>query len=109
MDNNELIKVWTEKFKVVPQQINKLSEIPCVATAFNSNIDAIIKINGQFLAELIEKNNISLEDIENVKISAFSKETDVILGIVKCFSIYSKTISNIKFNNPMNKRHIRFF
>ena len=86
MDNNELIKTWTEKFKIVPQQINKLSEIPCVATAFNSNIDAIIKINGQLLAELIEQNNIPLEDIENVKISSFSKKTDVILGIVKCFS-----------------------
>ena len=85
MDNNELINLWTEKFNVVPEQIKKLSEIPCVATAFNSNIDAIIKIKGQFLAELIEKNNIPLEDIENVKISGFNKETDVILGIVKCF------------------------
>ena len=85
MDNNELINIWTEKFNIVPEQINKLSKIPSVATAFNSNIDAIVKIKGDFLAELIEKNNIPLSDIENVKISTFSKETDVILGIVKCF------------------------
>lgn len=106
MDNNELINLWTEKFKIVPEQIKKLSEISCVATAFNSNIDAVIKIKGKTLAELIVKNKIPLEDIENNKLSGFSKETDVILGIAKCFcrGIAEEWITDdIKIYNWMEK------
>ncbi|MBQ2886327.1 MAG: ADP-dependent glucokinase/phosphofructokinase [Alphaproteobacteria bacterium] len=106
MNNTDLVNLWTKKFDIVSKQIKKISKIPSVATAFNSNIDAIIKIKGEVLAKLIIDNNISLEDIEDVKISCFEKETDVILGIVKCFcrGIAEEWITeDIKIYNWMEK------
>lgn len=86
MNNDKLKELWLEKFKVVDEQIKKTANIQTVATAFNTNIDAIIKIKGSDIEKLIKENNISLNEIENIKISSFRKESDVILGIIKCFT-----------------------
>lgn len=86
MDNETLQQVWAEKFKVVPQQLDLLKKIPSIATAFNANIDAIFKINGETLEKLITENHISLSEIEDIKLSCAHKPVDIIIGIVKCFS-----------------------
>lgn len=86
MDNETLKELWAEKYKTVPAQLKKVKEISAAATAFNTNIDAILKISGETLKSLIEKNNIPLEKLINIKQTEFKKPTDVILGIVKCFS-----------------------
>ena len=51
MNNTDLVNLWTKKFDIVSKQINKISKIPCVATAFNSNIDAIIKIKAKHILQ----------------------------------------------------------
>lgn len=86
MDYNNLKNIWADKFKTVPTQLHKIKQISTVATAFNTNIDAIIKIPASRLKDLIISNNISLNDIENITLSKFRTPTDVIIGIVKCFS-----------------------
>lgn len=86
MDNETLKNVWTEKYQAVPAQLSKLKGIPAAATAFNANIDAILKINGESLKKLIIDNHISLAELEDIKLSCFNKPEDVIIGIVKCFS-----------------------
>lgn len=86
MNNNQLINIWTEKYAVVSEQLAKVKNISKVASAFNANIDAVIKITGEQLKQLIEKYQISLAELENIHINNFKKPTDAILGIVKCFS-----------------------
>lgn len=86
MDYTNLKSIWAKKFETVPEQLDKIKKIPAVATAFNTNIDAIIKISASKLKDLIVKYNIALEDIENINLSKFRTPTDVIIGIVKCFS-----------------------
>lgn len=86
MDYNGLKAIWAEKYKTVPEQLHKLKQIPAVATAFNTNIDAILKISGKKLQELLLANNINAAELENISLSAFRTPVDVLIGIVKCFS-----------------------
>ena len=59
MNYDELKNIWKKKYNIVNQQLDKVKEIQTVATAFNTNIDAIFKISGKQIEELIEKNNIN--------------------------------------------------
>lgn len=86
MDNMALKSLWAEKYQIVSEQFEKLKQIPSAATAFNANIDAILKINGESLKRLIIDNHIPLSELQDIKLSCFNKSEDVIIGIVKCFS-----------------------
>lgn len=86
MNYSELKEIWGHKYEVVSEQLDKLKQIPSAATAFNANIDAIIKLSGEQLKELILKNQISVDELTDITLSLFRKPTDVIIGIVKCFS-----------------------
>jgi len=83
---DKLQKIWAEKYKCVPTQLQKVKEISTVSTAFNTNIDAILKISGSRLKTLLESNKIPLDVLQNIKQTQFDKPTDVLLGIIKCFS-----------------------
>lgn len=85
MGYEELKEIWAEKYRIVPEQLEKLKQIPCVATAFNANIDAILKISGERLKALILKNNIPVEELKGIQLSHFRRPEDVLIGIVKCF------------------------
>ena len=85
MDCKELKNIWDERYAVVPQQLEKLKTINSVATAFNTNIDAIYKISGEQLKKIITENGFTLSDIENISLSGFREPRDVVLGIAKCF------------------------
>ena len=86
MNYNDLKLTWKNKYSVVFEQLSKVEKINSVATAFNTNIDAIYKISGNKLKELILQNNITLDELTNITLSHFRTPKDVILGIVKCFS-----------------------
>lgn len=81
-----LKSIWAEKYKIVPTQLEKVKKVSSVATAFNTNIDAIFKITGKQLKKLIIDYNIPTDDLLKITQTSFNKPTDVILGIVKCFS-----------------------
>ena len=44
MNFDELKTVWKNKYSVIFEQLDKVKKINSVATAFNTNIDAIYKI-----------------------------------------------------------------
>ncbi len=84
--NNEILKAeWKKKYNVVSTQLEKLKTINSVATAFNTNIDAIYKISGEKLKSLIVENGLTSLDIDNIALCSFNKPEDTILGIAKCF------------------------
>lgn len=84
--DNKLEKLWAKKYQCVPAQLEKVKKISTVATAFNTNIDAILKISGESLKSLLESNKIPVETLLNIKQTKFEKPTDVLVGIVKCFN-----------------------
>lgn len=86
MNSEKLKKIWLENYKTVPESLEKVKEISNAATAFNTNIDAVIKISGKKIAEFIKNNNLSYNDLTNMKSTKLDNAEDVINGIFKCFS-----------------------
>ena len=84
MNIENLRDIWQNLYKDVPAQLEKVKAIKSAATGFNTNIDAVLKINGEKLKNLVKDYNLSVSNIENI--NQISKPTDVILGIIKCFS-----------------------
>ena len=53
MDFNNLKNTWNNRYNVAFEQLEKVKDINLVATAFNTNIDAIYKISGRELENFI--------------------------------------------------------
>ena len=85
MENNMLKKVWSEKFKQVPETLKRIREVRSAATAFNTNIDAVLKIKGRDLEKLAAKQKLSLQDLEHIEHTKLLAPSDVVKGIFKCF------------------------
>lgn len=85
MDYAELKKVWAEKFSGVPQTLQKMQEVKTAATAFNANIDAVVKITGKKIAELVTGLGMDLQELETISQAKLESGKDVLKGIFKCF------------------------
>ena len=85
MDTPELKQIWKNKYQVVPTQLEKIKQIKTAATAFNANIDAVIKISVEKFAKLIAEEGLLLADLENVTETKINSPADVLKGIFKCF------------------------
>lgn len=85
MDNVELKQKWQQKFAQVPEVLEKVKTVKSVATAFNTNIDAVLKLKAADLENLIKSQNMSLSELENVEHTKLLSGKDVVKGIFKCF------------------------
>ncbi len=85
MENQELKKLWLKNFSTVPETLKRMKEVGSVATAFNTNIDAVLKVSGKKIAELAKKLGLGLKEIEDIKQTKLEQPSDVIKGLFKCF------------------------
>ena len=83
MTNMLYKEVWNNFYKSVPAQLQKVKNVRRVATAFNTNIDAVIKISGAKIGELAKKFGLTAESIEGKTQIRTGK--DAVRGIMKCF------------------------
>ncbi len=86
MTNEELKNIWLEKFKTVPQSLQNMRTVKAVATAFNTNVDAVLKIKGSKIAELAKQLGLSLADLQNITRTKLETADDVIKGLFRCFT-----------------------
>ena len=86
MNNEELKNIWLEKFKTVPQSLQNMQQVKSVATAFNTNVDAVLKIKGSKIADLAAKLGLSLSDLQNITRTKLENADDVLKGLFRCFS-----------------------
>lgn len=85
MDNISLSNKWKKLYQIVPEQLQKIKNVKRVATAFNTNIDAVVKIKGAKIAELINHEKMTIEDLSD-KRTQINSGKDVLRGVVKCFT-----------------------
>lgn len=85
MDTVKLKKIWNKKYQAVPAQVKKISEVKSAVTAFNTNIDAVIKISGTKFANLIAAQKLTLNELEDIKKTKILSPDDVLKGLFKCF------------------------
>ncbi len=110
MTDGALAKIWNKAYEEVPETLKKIKGIRTAATAFNTNIDAVLKISGRQLGKLIQERHMSLADLENIKESKLNAPEDVLRGIFKCFrsgiaeewltedkQVYQWMVENLKY------------
>ena len=85
MENTHLKAEWLKKYAIVPQTLERIKEVKSVATAFNTNVDAVLKISGKKIAELAQKLGLSLKELEEIHHTKLEKPQDVLKGLFKCF------------------------
>lgn len=86
MTNEELKINWLEKYKNVPDSLQKMQKVETAATAFNTNVDAVLKIKAEKIAELVKQEGMSLQELQDIKHTKLLDSKDVVKGIFKCFS-----------------------
>ena len=76
--------MWRAQYQVVPQQLAKVAEVHNVTTAFNTNIDAVIKLSGAKISGLADALEVTYESALGPQTQLLTPQ-DVMRGIVKCF------------------------
>ena len=86
MSNEEYKKKWLKNYESAPEQLAKMSKIKGLISAFNANIDAVIKISGKKLESLLSDDSFDSTAVLNDGPTAINKKEDALRGIIKCFS-----------------------
>ena len=76
---------WRTIFAQAPQTLEKTKDVETAVTAFNTNVDAVLKISGKKLAELVNAEEISLQSLQTINQTKLLEPQDVLRGIFKCF------------------------
>lgn len=85
MITSELKQNWKEHFSTAPMQLKKMSNVNGLISAFNSNIDAVIKISGKRIEEIIHHYNLNMDSLLNSGSSSIRSIEDSLRGLIKCF------------------------
>ncbi|MDP4291270.1 MAG: ADP-dependent glucokinase/phosphofructokinase [Bacteroidota bacterium] len=76
---------WLNNYKTAPEQLNKMARVKGVISAFNVNIDAVIKINGAMIEKIIAAHSLDQNQILEDGKKRISLKEDAIRGIIHCF------------------------
>lgn len=83
--SEDVKNVWLKLFANTKQTLKKVEEVKAAVTAFNTNVDAVLKISGKRLEQLIANQKLSLQDLQDIKQTKLLNPEDVVKGIFKCF------------------------
>lgn len=82
----EIKKQWLQNYKTAPDQLAKMSKINGLISAFNANIDAVIKLSGKDIEKLIHDFKIDQKEILSKNIATINTKEDAFRGLLKCFT-----------------------
>ena len=85
MNYEQLKNNWKHNYKSVPEQLQKMSEIDGLVSAFNANIDAVVKLSGKQIEKLISQFNLQKTFFESNK-KTIEETEDFLRGFIRCFS-----------------------
>lgn len=83
---NEAKKLWAEKYAATEKTLAGVKKVKTAVTAFNTNIDAVLKISGKKLAELAKQEGLDWDSLNKIEAYAVNTPRDVIKGAFRCFS-----------------------
>lgn len=83
--SDDVKNVWLTLFAGAAQTLGKVSEVKTAVTAFNTNVDAVLKISGKRLGKLIGEQGMTLAELQNIKQTKLVEPNDVLKGVFKCF------------------------
>lgn len=77
---------WKELYKSAPAQLEKMSHIKGLISAFNANIDAVIKISGKRIEEILTDDSFDSSAVDKGGPTSINCKEDALRGIIKCFT-----------------------
>ena len=78
-------KQWLVNYKTAPNQLKKMTEVNGLISAFNANIDAVIKLSGKDIEKLINSANINQSELFSENLRSINSQQDALRGLVNCF------------------------
>ncbi|MEA2042886.1 MAG: ADP-dependent glucokinase/phosphofructokinase [Bacteroidota bacterium] len=85
MASKSLKETWFKHYQTAPRQLKKMAETKGLVSAFNANIDAVKKISGNDIEQLIEKLGISSDILLREGQKEIHNFEDVLRGFIRCF------------------------
>ena len=104
MFDSSLKKTWLKNYRSNSDQLKKMSDVKGLISAFNANIDAVIKLPGQKIEKLIN-DHVKKESVLLKGENIISSEEDLFRGLIHCFSkgiAEEWLISDLKVYNWIN-------
>lgn len=86
MSNQPFRDSWKKHYATAPQQLEKMSKINGLISAFNANIDAVIKISGKKIGEIIAAEGMNPAALTGAGETSIRSREDAVRGIIKCFA-----------------------
>lgn len=78
-------QAWLENYQSAPGQLKKMEQVKGLVSAFNANIDAVIKVSGEQIAKLTETHNLDTDHIMSQGERNIQSPEDVFRGLLHCF------------------------
>ncbi|MBT4401026.1 MAG: hypothetical protein HOD37_16220 [Bacteroidetes bacterium] len=85
MTSQSIKSAWKKLFSSAPEQLGKMKSVDGLISAFNANIDAVIKVSGTQLLEIIEKNHFDQQNLLAQGERNIQSPEDAIRGLLHCF------------------------
>jgi len=85
METTTLRSQWKSLYQVAPAQLNKMKQVHGVVSAFNANIDAVIKIKPELLLKWVQVLGVDAPAVLAEGGRAIKTPLDVLRGFVQCF------------------------
>lgn len=85
MSDIDLKEKWLQHYKTAPAQLEKMGEVNGLISAFNANVDAVIKVSGKSIEKIINDNKLDLSRILGEGKNSIYSNEDAIRGFLQCF------------------------
>ena len=85
MSYNTLKNKWYNNYNTASNQLEKMSEVQGLISAFNANIDAVIKVSGEKIEEIISKFEFNQGELTKDAERNIERIEDVFRGFIVCF------------------------
>jgi ADP-dependent phosphofructokinase/glucokinase len=82
----DLKQTWKGHYGVAPRQLERLKQVRGVASVFNANIDAVLKVSPDQVLQWMEKAEADEWQVLNTGSKRIAEPLDLLRGFVECFS-----------------------
>jgi len=86
MTDGDLKAAWRGQYADVPTTLARMAETGRVVTAFNANIDAVIKVPGTRIAELAAATGLDRGALDAALARVIRTPADLVRGLMRCFA-----------------------
>jgi ADP-dependent phosphofructokinase/glucokinase len=82
----DLKGIWKGHYASAPAQLEKIKQVRGVASVFNANIDAVLKVRPEALLKWMEQLGLDEWQVLNTGAKRIDEPADVLRGFLECFS-----------------------